>query len=81
MRHTEGTQIEAAETIRTHEILISATEAAKRVKPILGYAPEGFIEWLKTVYPEGVPANLRDDLANEYKRREEEPFVNILKFA
>jgi hypothetical protein len=72
---------QTAGTVRTHEILISATEAAKRVKPKLGYVPEGFIEWLKTIYPEGVPSNLLDDLASEYEGRKEKPFDNILKFA
>ena len=81
MRHTEGNQIEVAGTVRTHEILISATEAAKRVKPKLGYVPEGFIEWLQTIYPEGVPSNLLDDLTNEYEGQKEESFKNILKFA
>ena len=70
-----------AETIRVHEILISATEMAKRVKPELGYVPDGFIERLKAAYPEGVPSNLLDDLVNEYKELKEEHFVNILKFA
>jgi len=70
-----------SETIRIHEILISATEMAKRIKPELGYVPDGFIERLKTAYPEGVPSNLLDDLVDEYKEPKEEPFVNILKFA
>jgi hypothetical protein len=72
---------QTAETVRTHEILISATEMAKRIKPKLGYVPEGFIEWLKETYPEGTPSNLLDDLVNKYEGREEESFVKILKFA
>jgi hypothetical protein len=72
----------AAATVRTHEILISATEMAKRIKPELGYVPEGFIERLQEAYPEGTPANLLDDLVNEYKgQQEEKPFEKILKFA
>ena len=70
-----------AETVRIHEILISATEMAKRILPELGYVPDGFIERLKEAYPEGVPSNLLGDLVNEYKGREGELFVKILKFA
>jgi hypothetical protein len=72
---------QAAGTVHTHEILISATEMAKRIKPKLGYVPEGFIERLKAEYPEGVPSNLLDDLVNEYEGQKETSFVNILKFA
>ncbi|MDR1863530.1 MAG: transposase, partial [Treponema sp.] len=32
MRNSEGTPVEVAETVHTHEIIISAVEAAKRVK-------------------------------------------------
>jgi len=83
MRQTEGSRIEIAETIHTHEILISATEMAKRIKPVLGYVPDGFIEWLKEAYPEGTPSNLLDDLVNKYKgqQQEEKSFEKILKFA
>ena len=77
----EQITVSTPDHVKVHELLISATEMAKRIKPILGSVPEGFIDRLKAEYPEGVPANLRDDLANEYKRREKEPFVNILKFA
>ena len=72
---------QAAGTIRTHEILISATEMAKRIRPELGFVPEGFIERLKNEYPEGVPTILLNDFINEYKGRKEEPFANIRKFA
>jgi hypothetical protein len=75
---TGGLQI--AGTIRTHEILISATETAKRIRPELGYVPEGFIERLQSEYPEGVPSKLLNDFINEYKGREE-PFENTRKFA
>jgi hypothetical protein len=81
MRQAEGNRIEVAETIHIHEILISATEMAKRVRPELGYVPAGFIERLQAEYPEGVPSNLLNDFINEYKGRKEEPFVNIRKFA
>jgi hypothetical protein len=72
---------QTAGTVRTHEILISATEMAKRIKPELGYVPEGFIERLKAAYPEGVPSNLLDDLVNEYREHKGQPSVEILKFA
>jgi hypothetical protein len=78
--HDDGVS-QTAEIVHTHEILISATEMAKRIKTKLGYVPEGFIEWLKKVYPEGTPSSLLDDLANKYKGQEEESFVKHLKFA
>jgi hypothetical protein len=64
----------SAMAVRTHEILISATEMAKRVRPELGYVPEGFIDRLQREYPEGVPANLVNDFIDEQK-------TNIRKFA
>jgi len=81
IKQSNGTQVTVAETIHIHEILISATEMAKRIKPELGYVPNGFIERLKAEYPDGVPSNLLDDLIQEYKGHKEESFVNILKFA
>jgi len=73
---------QTAVTVHTHEILISATEMAKRIKPELGYVPEGFIEQLQEAYPEGTPANLLGDLVQKYKgQQEEKPFEKILKFA
>ncbi|MDR0322345.1 MAG: transposase [Treponema sp.] len=72
---------QTAGTVRTHEILISATEMAKRIKPELGFVPDGFIERLKAAYPEGVPSNLLNDLVKEYREPEGQPSVKILKFA
>ncbi|GHU44003.1 phage associated protein [Spirochaetia bacterium] len=60
-----GEVIEVAETVHTHEILISATEMAKRIKPILGFVPDGFINRLKKEYPQGVPARLLDDFVKQ----------------
>jgi hypothetical protein len=49
MRQTEGASIEIAASVHIHEILISATEMAKRIKPELGYVPDGFIEQLRAL--------------------------------
>jgi hypothetical protein len=70
LRPQSGEAIEVAETVHTHEILISATEMAKRIMPVLGYVPDGFINNLKSEYPEGVPARLLDDLAKEERDAE-----------
>jgi hypothetical protein len=61
MRQSAGTPIEVAETVHTHEILISAVEAAKRVKAQCGTVPDGFINTLRGQYPEGVPTRVVDD--------------------
>ena len=62
-----GKQIEvAASTVEVHDILISAVEMAKRFKARAGYLPDGFIASLKKEYPDGVPAQLVDDLVAEY---------------
>lgn len=62
-----GKKIEvAAGTVEVHDILISAVEMAKRFKARAGYLPDGFIASLKAEYPEGVPAQLADDLVAEY---------------
>jgi hypothetical protein len=61
MRQSEGTPIELAETVHTHEIIISAVEAAKRVKAECGETPEGFINALREQHPEGVPVRVVDD--------------------
>lgn len=65
MRQTTGTQIEVAQTVKTHEIIISAVEAAKRYKAALGEVPEGFVNQLREGYPEGVPARVIDNLIHE----------------
>ena len=66
-RTRTGKQIEvAAGTVEVHDILISAVEMAKRFKARAGYLPDGFIASLKKEYPDGVPAQLADDLVAEY---------------
>jgi hypothetical protein len=75
MRQREGTPIEVAETIPIHEIIISAVEAAKRVKAECGEVPEGFINALREQYPEGVPARIVDEVIKGHKARTE-PAVN-----
>jgi hypothetical protein len=67
MRRSEGTPIAVAETVHTHEIIISAVEAAKRVKAECGGVPEGFINTLREQYPEGVPARAVDDFIKARK--------------
>ena len=81
MRPSEGTRIEVAETVHTHEILISATEMAKRIKPELGFVPDGFIERLQEAYPEGVPCSLLPDLVREYRETDRAMPANVYKFA
>jgi hypothetical protein len=75
MRQTEGDQISVAETVHTHEIIISAVEAAKRIKAECGEVPEGFIDSLREQYPEGVPVRAVDDLIKERKPKAE-PSIN-----
>lgn len=63
-----GKQIEvAAGTVEVHDIFISAVEMAKRFKARAGYLPEGFIASIKKEFPDGVPAQLVDDLVAEYE--------------
>jgi hypothetical protein len=73
MRQSTGTQIEVAETVRTHEIVISATEAAKRFRAECGFVPEGFISELQRLYPEGVSTRIVDDLIKARKPETETP--------
>ena len=62
-----GKQVEiAAGTVEVHDILISTVEMAKRFKARAGYLPDGFISYLKKEYPDGVPAQMVDDLVAEY---------------
>jgi len=81
LKNTEGTQIEVAETVHTHEILISATEMAMRIKPLLGHVPVGFIDRLRMEFPEGVPSNLLNDFVNEYQESESPSQAVVYKFA
>jgi hypothetical protein len=85
MRQSAGTPIEVAETVHTHEITISAVEAAKRVKARCGTVPEGFIKTLREQYPEGVPVRAVDDLIKAREARdgtdETGPGVEVRKFA
>jgi len=67
IRQSEGTPVTVAETVHTHEIIVSAVEAAKRIKTECGFVPEGFINELKQRYPEGVPAKIVDDLIKARK--------------
>jgi hypothetical protein len=62
MRQSEGTPIEVAETVHTHEIIIGAVEAAKRFRAECGEVPDGFIDGLREQYPEGIPVRAVDEL-------------------
>lgn len=57
----------AAGTVEVHDILISAVEMAKRFKARTGYLPDGFIASIRKEYPDGIPAQLVDDLVREYE--------------
>ena len=62
-----GKQVEvAAGTVEVHDILITPVEMAKRFKARTGFIPDGFIAGLKKEFPDGVPAQLVDDLVREY---------------
>jgi len=72
-RQSEGTPVTVAETVHTHEIIISAVEAAKRIKAECGSVPEGFISELKQQYPQGVSTRIVDDLIKARKPKTETP--------
>lgn len=63
----EGDALSVAETVRVSEIIISATEAAKRYRAETGEIPEEFIGQLRKEYPEGVPATIVNRLVAEWK--------------
>jgi len=73
IKQNEGTPITVAESVHTHEIIISAVEAAKRIKAECGSVPEGFISELKKQYPEGVTTRIVDDLIKARKPKTEAP--------
>jgi len=73
MRQDNGTPVTIAETVHTHEIIISAVEAAKRIKAECGYVPEGFINEMKEKYPEGITTRIVDDLIKARKPKTETP--------
>jgi hypothetical protein len=64
-----GTPVEvtAADVVRPEEVVCSATEAVKRIKPKLfpNELPAGYLADLKARYPNGVPTSHIDDLAHE----------------
>ncbi|MDR1803584.1 MAG: transposase [Treponema sp.] len=73
IKQNEGTPVTVAESVHTHEIIISAVEAAKRIKAECGSVPEGFINELKQQYPEGVSTRIVDDLIKTRKPKTETP--------
>jgi len=64
-----GTPIEvtAADVVKPEEVVCTATEAVKRIKPKLfpSDLPAGYLTELKNRYPNGVPTSHLDDLAHE----------------
>jgi hypothetical protein len=78
MRQSEGDPLSVAETVHTHEIIISAVEAAKRLKAATGEVPEGFIDGLREQYPEGVPARVVDDLIQAKKPKAEPSYKGLI---
>jgi hypothetical protein len=69
LRQRTGEQITVSTpaAVEIHDILISHFEALRRVSARIGYAPDGFIDRMRTAYPEGVPSSLIDDFAKEYE--------------
>jgi hypothetical protein len=72
LSQTEGDPIGVAETVKVSEILISATEAAKRYNAETGGIPEGFIGQLRKEYPDGVPTTFVNALLEKW-RKENKP--------
>jgi hypothetical protein len=62
VKQSTGEQIDIAQTVHTHEIIISAVEAAKRYKAADLALPEDFINDMRAEYPEGVPSRIVDEL-------------------
>jgi len=73
VRQSTGTQIEVAETVHAHEILISAVEAAKRVRAECGDLPDGFIDDMRARYPDGVSTRVVNDLIKERRPKTDKP--------
>jgi hypothetical protein len=71
MKQSVGEQIDVAQTVHTHEIIISAVEAAKRYKAAIGNLPEGFIDKMRGEYPEGVPSRVVDELIADVRGAKE----------
>jgi hypothetical protein len=61
IRQQTGAATEVAESVHTHEIIISAVEAAKRVKAACGEIEEGFLAEVRQQYPEGVSTRVVDE--------------------
>lgn len=61
---------ETIEIEKTHEILLSAVEAVKKVKSKIGYVPDNLTNKLKEDYPEGVPFSYVDEICTFYERNE-----------
>jgi hypothetical protein len=71
LSQTEGGPVSVAETVRVSEILISATEAAKRYNAETGGIPEGFIGQLRKEYPDGGSHNICERAARKMAEGEQ----------
>ena len=73
IRQSTGTAIEVAETVQTHEIIISVVELAKRVLAQGIELEDGFINTMRMQYPEGVSTRFADDLIKQRKPKVDIP--------
>jgi len=73
VRQTTGIQIEVAETVHTHEIVISIVELAKRCRAEGIALEEGFIDTMREQYPEGVSTKFAGDFIKQRKPKTEAP--------
>ncbi|MCL2601350.1 MAG: transposase [Treponema sp.] len=53
------------DVVKREEIMLSATEATKRVKAKVGFLPEDFLNKLKADFPNGVSYDVVEDLAHD----------------
>jgi len=67
IRQTTGARIDLPEHIRTHEIIVSVIEMAKRVRAAGIPLPEGFISEMRREYPEGVTTAFVDEFIKARK--------------
>jgi hypothetical protein len=72
MRQSTGAQIEVPETVRTHEIIVSVIEMAKRVRAAGIPLPEGFVSDMRREYPEGVTTAFVDEFIKARKPAKQE---------
>jgi len=75
VRGATGTVVEVAETVHVHEIVLSAVEATRRIAAA-GIDPDGWLDYFRAAYPEGVSSRVADEIiAREKARRQGAPAV------